>query len=177
MPDWFLVCLEEEFMSQTSAGTPPRVSLSWIAVLRILIGLVFLTSWVSNLLQGFYTADGLLRFFTEIFPQTENPLAFYAAFINNVILPNRAVFAPFQLVSEGVMALALLVGCFTPFFSLAAIFFLINTFLATLGHDWPWAYIMPVVVLAVVFGTNAGRALGVDGWLLRRYGEKSRWLW
>ena len=163
-------------MSDESSVSPPRVSLSWIAVLRIMLGLVFLTTWVSNLFQGFYTPEGLYRFFSEVYPQSQNPLAFYAAFVNGVILPIRGVFAPFQLVAELILSLALLVGVFTPLFSLAGIFFLSNTFLATLGHDWPWSYIMPIVVLAVVFFTRAGRALGLDAFLLKRYGEKARWL-
>lgn len=142
-----------------------------------MLGLVFLTSWASNLFQGFYTPEGLYRFFNEIYPQAQNPLAFYAAFINGVILPIRGAFAPFQLFTELLLSLALLVGAFTPFFSLAGIFFLANTFLATLGHDWPWSYLMPIAILAVVFFTRAGRALGVDAYLLNRYGEKSRWLW
>jgi uncharacterized membrane protein YphA (DoxX/SURF4 family) len=155
----------------------PRASLKWIAALRIMIGLMFLTTWGFNLIEGFYTPDGLLRFFTEIFPQSENPLAFYAAFINRVILPVRGVFAPFQLVAEGLLGLALLVGAFTPLFSLAGIFFLINTFLATLGHDWPWAYILPIGILVVTAFTQAGRAWGVDTYLLSRFGERSRLLW
>jgi uncharacterized membrane protein YphA (DoxX/SURF4 family) len=155
----------------------PRASLKWIAALRIMIGLMFLTTWGFNLIEGFYTPDGLLRFFTEIFPQSENPLAFYAAFINGVILPVRGVFAPFQLVAEGLLGLALLVGAFTPLFSLAGIFFLINTFLATLGYDWPWAYIMPIGILVVTAFTQAGRAWGVDTYLLSRFGERSRMLW
>jgi len=155
----------------------PRASLKWIAALRIMIGLMFLTTWGFNLIEGFYTPDGLLRFFTEIFPQSENPLAIYAAFINGVILPVRGVFAPFQLVAEGLLGLALLVGAFTPLFSLAGIFFLINTFLATLGHDWPWAYILPIGILMVTAFTQAGRAWGVDTYLLSRFGERSRLLW
>jgi len=164
-------------MAKASSDPSKRVSLSWIAILRIMLGLVFLTSWASNLFQGFYTPEGLYRFFNEIYPQAQNPLAFYAAFINGVILPIRGAFAPFQLFTELLLSLALLVGAFTPFFSLAGIFFLANTFLATLGHDWPWSYLMPIAILAVVFFTRAGRALGVDAYLLNRYGEKSRWLW
>jgi uncharacterized membrane protein YphA (DoxX/SURF4 family) len=155
----------------------PKASLKWIAALRIMIGLMFLTTWGFNLIEGFYTPDGLLRFFTEIFPQSENPLALYAAFINGVILPIRGIFAPFQLVAEGLLGLALLVGAFTPLFSLAGIFFLTNTFLATLGHDWPWAYILPIGILVVTAFTQAGRAWGVDTYLLSRFGERSRLLW
>jgi uncharacterized membrane protein YphA (DoxX/SURF4 family) len=155
----------------------PKASLKWIAALRVMVGLMFLTTWGFNLIEGFYTPNGLLKFFTEIFPQSENPLAFYAAFINGVILPIRGVFAPFQLVAEGLLGLALLVGAFTPLFSLAGIFFLINTFLATLGHDWPWAYILPIGILVVTTITQAGRAWGVDAYLLSRFGERGRLLW
>lgn len=145
-----------------------KISLKWIAGLRMMLGVMFLTTWGFNLLEGFYTPDGLLRFFTELFPQSENPLAVYAAFINGVILPIRTVFAPFQLIAEGLLGLALLTGLFTRFFSWAGIFFLINTFLATLGNDWPWAYIMPIGILVVTAFTNAGRVWGVDGYLHRR---------
>jgi len=164
-------------MKNAPAVSSPQTSLKWVALLRILMGLVFLTSWLSNFLQGFYTADGMLSFFTQIYPQSENPLPFYAAFIDGLILPIRGFFAPFQLVTEGLMAVALLVGAFTPFFSLAGMFFLLNTFLATLGHDWPWSYLMPIAILAVTFFTQAGRALGVDAYLVKRFGNRNRFLW
>ena len=164
-------------MSLFNKNAEPKIPLSWVALLRILVGLMFLTTWGINLVRGLYTPDGLLSFFNELYPQTENPLAFYAGFINNVILPSRSVFAPFQLVMEGVLSLGLLVGAFTPFFSLAGIFFLLNTFLATLGHDWPWSYFVPMGILAVTFFTQAGRTLGVDAYLLKRFGARSRFLW
>ena len=87
--------------------------LTWIALLRIMLGLMFLSTWYSNRLKGFYTPDGLLEFFTHVFPQSENPLAWYAAFIQGFILPIRHIFAPFQLIAEFVMGLALLVGGLT----------------------------------------------------------------
>lgn len=155
----------------------PRVALAWVALLRIMVGLVFITTWVFNLVDGFYTPDGLLRFFSEIFPQSENPLTLYAAFINGVILPARQVFAPFQLVAEFLMGLALLVGFLTPLSSLAGIFFLLNTMLATFGNDWLWAYLMPMGILGVTLLTQAGRALGIDGYLVKRFGERGFLLW
>ena len=96
-------------MKRMDRFSEPRTPLFWIALLRIMIGLVFLTTWGSNLVKGFYTPDGLLHFFTSVFPQAENPLSWYAAFINGVILPARAVFAPFQFVAEFLLGLALLV--------------------------------------------------------------------
>ena len=82
-------------MRKAFSDSSIKVPLAWIAILRIMLGLVFLTSWASNLFQGFYTPEGLVRFFSEVYPQTENPLTFYAAFIHGVILPVRGVFAPF----------------------------------------------------------------------------------
>ena len=59
----------------------------------------------------------------------------------------------------------------------AGIFFLVNTFLATLGHDWIWSYLMPIGILAVTLFTRSGRSLGVDAYLLKRFGERSFWFW
>ena len=164
-------------MKAPARFSEPKTALFWIALLRMMIGLVFLTTWVNNLIEGLYTPDGLLRFFTEVFPQSENPLGWYAGFINGVILPARVGFAPFQMVTELLLGLALLVGFLTPLSSLVGIFFLSNTFLATAGHDWYWAYLMPIGILVVVMLSRAGRSAGVDGWLARRFGERGKWLW
>lgn len=164
-------------MKKFFTQSEPKVSLSWIALLRMMMGVMFLTTWLINLLNGFYTPDGLLAFFSDVYPQSENPLTWYAGFIEGVILPIRAGFAPFQLVSEFVMGLALLVGAFTPLFSLAGIFFLVNTFLASLGHDWIWSYLVPIGILAVTLFTRSGRSLGVDAYLLKRFGERGFWFW
>ena len=162
-------------MKRMDRFSEPRTPLFWIALLRIMMGLVFLTTWVNNLIEGFYTPDGLLHFFTSVFPQAENPLTWYAAFINGVILPARAAFAPFQLVAEFLLGLALLVGFLTPLASLSGIFFLINTMLATAGHDWPWAYLMPIGILVIVLLARAGRSVGVDAWLARRFSIREGW--
>jgi len=155
----------------------PKVPLSWIALLRIVVGVMFLSTWLPNFLDGLYTPDGLQRFLTVDFPQSENPLGFYANFIEGVILPIRNVFAPFQLVTEFLMGLALLVGAFTPLASIAGIFFLLNTLLATFGHDWQWSYILPISILVVTLFTHAGRALGVDAYLVKRFGKRHFLLW
>ena len=135
------------------------------------MGVLFLTTWYSNLSKGFYTYEGLEVFFTSVFPTTENPITWYADFINNIIMPSRQYFAPFQLVTEFLMGLFLLVGFITPLTSLGAGFFILNTFLLTYGHDWVWSYFTIIGILAVVFLTKAGRSLGIDSLLFRAKGE------
>lgn len=149
----------------------------WVALLRILVGLAILTTWYSNARRGFYTPDGLLNFFTNVFPQSDNPLTWYAAFITNVILPIRGFFSPFQFIGEFTMGVALTVGVFTPLASLAAAFFILNTFLATFGADWPWSYLTILGILGVCFFARAGRSLGLDALLIRRFGARRLPLW
>ena len=158
-------------MNSTNYKEKQRISLSWIAFLRIMLGVLFLTTWSSNLSKGFFTADGLHYFFTDVFPQSANSLTWYAAFIDNVIIPIRGIFAPVQLVAEFILGLFLLIGAFTPITSIAAAFFIVNTFLATFGHDWPWSYATILGILFIVFMTKAGRSLGVDAWILKNRGE------
>lgn len=165
-------------MENFLASKTQRVPLAWISLLRLLLGVLFLTTWASNLSKGFYTPDGLLSFFTDVFPQADNPLTWYAAFIDAVILPIRGFFAPFQLVTEFLIGLFLLLGFLTPLSSAAGLFFILNTFLATFGHDWPWSYAMLMAMLAVVLLTRAGRSLGLDNLLLQRRGEpRIPYLW
>jgi len=158
-------------MENLLATKTQRVPLVWISLLRLLLGILFLTTWSSNLTKGFYTPDGLVDFFTNVFPQSENPLAWYAAFINGIILPIRGFFAPFQLVTEFLIGVFLVLGFLTPLTSFAGIIFIINTFLATFGHDWPWSYGMMLAILAVVLVTKAGRSIGIDNLLYDRRGE------
>lgn len=155
----------------------PKIPRVWVALLRVMVGLVFLTVVYSNYYKGYYSPQGLQVFFTQVFPQSENPFPWYANFIENVVLPLRGPFSTFQLITEPLLGLALLFGVFTPVASLGAMFFILNTFLATFGQDWPWSYLMIEGILFVVLVTQAGRSLGVDGWLTWRFGKDRWYLW
>ena len=58
-------------MNQTINKSGSQNPLNWIAVSRILVGLMFLTTWASNLSRGVYTPDGLQTFFSQEYPQRE----------------------------------------------------------------------------------------------------------
>jgi uncharacterized membrane protein YphA (DoxX/SURF4 family) len=164
-------------MKLFSQDSEPKVPLAWIALLRIVVGVMILSTWYPNVLHGFYTPDGLQKFLTVDFPQADNPLVWYARFVEGMILPIRQVFAPLQLVAEFVLALALVVGAFTPLASLAGIFLLLNIMLATYASGWHWPYLLPIAILVVTLFTHAGRALGVDAYLIKRFGKRHFLLW
>ncbi len=147
-----------------SSQTPRRA----LAALRIMMGVIFLTTWVANLQKGFYTPDGLQNFFTHVYPQSHNPIGAYAAFIDNVLLPSRAIFAPFQLVAELSLGVLLLLGAFTPLVGIGGAFFLLNIFLATYGTEWPWTYLSLIGVCVAVAVTRSGRTFGLDAMLASR---------
>ncbi len=154
----------------------PRASLFWVALLRIAIGLMFLTTWGSNLNKDLYTPDGLEGFLRgQLNPDS---LGVYRTFIEDVIIPIKGIFAPFQLVTELLLALALLTGVLTRPVSLGAAFFLLNTYLISVGTgEWAWSYFIPISALGVIFFTNAGRVLGIDAYLVKRFGESKWGLW
>ena len=148
----------------------PKVSLSWIALLRVMMGLVFLTTWFNNLNKGLY-GEGYLPFIQGWADGTQ--FRWYADFLYNVVIPNIEILRVVQVVTEGlIMGVFLTLGLFTPLSAAISWLFVVNLFLASFGTgEWPWTYIIMGVVLAVIAVTRAGRSLGLDAWLVKKWGE------
>ena len=159
--------------SKTTVTERRVVSLNWIAILRIMMGLVFFTTWLSNLDKGLY-GDGYVPFIQGWADGTD--FAWYASFLNEVIIPNADALRVVQIVTEGlIMGVFLTVGLFTPLSAAVAWFFVVNLFFASFGTgEWAWTYVMMGVMLAIIALTRSGRAFGVDAWLAEKWGEK-RW--
>jgi uncharacterized membrane protein YphA (DoxX/SURF4 family) len=155
----------------------PRISLTWMALLRIMLGLLFLTQWGNNIVDDLYSPEGLRGLFNYYFTASSDPILWYHALIDRAILPIAPLFAAFQFGAELLIGVGLLVGALTPLVSLGAGFFILNTFLLSWGADWPWSYLTILSILGAIFFTRAGRALGVDAWLVKRFGEKALPLW
>jgi uncharacterized membrane protein YphA (DoxX/SURF4 family) len=149
------------------------VSLNWIAVLRVMMGLVFLTTWLSNLSKGLY-GDGFVPFIQGWADGTD--FAWYATFLNNIVIPNADILRVIQVFAEGlIMGVFLIIGLITPISAAVAWFFVVNLFFASFGTgEWPWTYVMMGVMLAMIALTRSGRAYGVDAWLVEKRGE-IRW--
>lgn len=146
-----------------------------MALLRITLGIIILATWYDNLTSDLYTADGLIGFFNWLF-DAENgngsSLTFYKAILDATVVPIAGVFAVFQLVLELTLGLGLLVGGFTRFFGLAAMFFFFNIYLSYYGgNEWIWTYVLLFMAALTVFLGYAGRKWGVDAALLKKRGE------
>ena len=142
-----------------------------------MMGLVFLTTWFSNLTKGLY-GNGFVPFIQGWADGTA--FRWYASFLYAVVIPNADILRVIQIVTEGlIMGIFLTVGLFTPLSATVSGLFVLNLFLASFGTgEWPWTYIMMGVMLAIIALTRAGRNLGVDAWLLQKRGEPPvRFLW
>ena len=154
--------------------TPDRIQTS-LVLLRIILGVIILITWFDNLQKGLYTAEGLTGFFNWLF-DAENgngsSLIFYKSILDAIIIPIAGVFGGFQMVTELLMGLGLLLGGFTRFFGIAAAVFFLNLFLAYFGgHEWIWTYVLLLMSALVIAQTRAGRRWGLDQWLIRTRGE------
>lgn len=153
-----------------------KTPLFWVALLRIVLGILFIDTWVSNLEKDLYTPDGLESFLQG--QLNDDSLSWYRSFIEDVIIPSKAVFAPFQLVTELAMGVALILGLFTRPVSFGAFFFVLNTYLISIGTgEWAWSYYTILAMLVIVFFTSAGRSIGLDTVLAKRFGENKWGLW
>lgn len=158
-------------MRDSVVGTPmgsDRRAREMTALLRVFMGVLFLTVWASNLAKGLYGAEYVP--FLEGWAN-EAALGWYATFIREVVIPNADLFRILQLVTELViMGIFLLVGFLTPLSALVAGGFTVNLLLASLGNptEWPGTYLLMLAVLLALGVSRAGRTWGVDAYLAKR---------
>ena len=139
-----------------------------MAGMRVMMGAIFLAVWADNLIKGFYTPDGWADFVQNYADTTK--VGLYADLLNDVLIPNAALFAYGQLVIELVVfGLFLVFGVLTPVSGLLAALFQLNLLVATSGtSEWPGTYIIMFVLLVAIALSQSGRTLGVDARLARR---------
>jgi uncharacterized membrane protein YphA (DoxX/SURF4 family) len=138
-----------------------------LAGLRIVVGLIFLTTWSANLAKGFYSPSGYagyLRGYVQ-----HGKLHFYGTILNTYVIPHAAIMARVQFFLELVVfGVFITLGFLTPVSSILAAGFFLNLLLASYGLDWPGTYVaLMALTLAVAF-SQSGRTLGVDALLARR---------
>jgi NADH dehydrogenase len=141
-------------------------------LLRVVLGIIFIVTWWENLNKGLYQADNFAGFIRGL--AEGHPLTWYGSFLTGVIAPNAAIFSTFQLITELGMGIAFILGLFTPLAGLGATFFFLNLLLSYLNPntgEWIWTYVLLVTVALAVALARSGRALGVDGILLKNRGK------
>ena len=137
-----------------------------LAVLRVVLGLMILSTFFENLSKGAYTATGYKGVIDFYINKGSAPAIWKA--IESVLSANARLVAPLQAMTELGFGLFLIAGVATRVVAAAAGAFLLSLWISELGTSWPWELAMYVIVAFVVAWARGGRAWGVDAVLLRR---------
>ena len=137
-----------------------------LAVLRIVLGLMLLSTFFENLSKGAYTPAGYKGVIEFYLKNGHAPAAWKA--IESLAASNSRVAGPMQAVAELGMGVLLILGVATRLVGLVAGLFLFSLWLSELGAAWPWELAMYVVVAFAVAYARAGRTWGADAVLARR---------
>lgn len=145
-------------------GQGSRLSAVLWTVIRMLVGVLWAynVAWKKPPDFGLANKGGLYAFTNFA---VEHPVfAPFTWFIENVVFPNFVAFGWGVLAAETLLAVAFLSGSFIRVFAIvgAVQSLAIGLSVAMAPEEWPWAYILMVLVhLALLLGAS-GRYLAVD---------------
>ena len=153
------------------AGQPDAAN--GLALVRIIVGAMFVSVFFENLGKGAYTPAGyagVINFYVKN-SHAPAPWKLVLGFMSN----HAAMAAPGQAVMEISVGILLVIGLITRPVALVAFLFLGSLWVTELGTSWIWELLVPVVAsLGLVVG-RAGRAWGVDALLARRRPTSPWW--
>lgn len=162
---------------------------TWLVVLRVVVGAWFLkavwTKLVMAWLWGVIPYPAVSPRFVGFHPRrvaefaAGNPIGWYKDFLEQTVLPNSKVFATLQAYGEVAVGFGLLLGLLSGLAALIGLFLTLNYGLAGqwMSFGQQGFHVLLVTAMIVFLGARAGRAGGIDGWILRRAGGRGRrWL-
>lgn len=141
-----------------------RTYLWYIAVLRLYVGYYLLYQGIRKYQRNFPHGDWIGRQIGDLSNVELYP--WYRNFIVEYMVPHAELFGYVVMAGEILVGACLLLGLFTRFSTLVGLFMLINYYLgpgmarggAPLAQQQ-----MFIVCLVVIFLSNPGRTLGLDG--------------
>lgn len=130
--------------------------------MRVLLGVLFLTVWSSNLHKGLYEPQsyaGLIRGYAA---EGEAP-GFWKE-IMRFVVDHASVFARLQLVGELALGVLLVVGLWVRVAGVLAWAFLLGLWISEIGApgEWAWSLVFPAVVAAAVAFVPEARRWSLD---------------
>ncbi len=139
-----------------------------IVVLRLMLGLLFLSVWGSNLHKGLYDPGPYAALINRYADTGDAPAVWKD--VMRFVADHAPVASKLQLATELVFGLLLALGLGTRAVGVAAGVFLSSLWVSEIGvpHEWIWALIFPALVAFYLALVSAGRVLGLDAIALDR---------
>ena len=144
-----------------------------LVLLRVYLGTIFLIAALPKLQRDF--TPGLTGFVQHVGLQKGHP--FYQPFLERVVLPNAPLFAALLSWAELLVGVTLILGLMTRVSASLALFLALNYMFAKGAWIWTSSSIdaaVVVIALALLIGA-AGRTLGLDAFLARRWPRSAFW--
>ena len=146
------------------AGQPAAAN--GLALVRVIIGAMFVSVFFENLGKGGYTPAGYAGVINYYIKNSHSPAAWKV--VLGFMSSHAAMIAPGQAAIELSLGILLVIGLLTRPAALVAFLFLGSLWVTELGTSWIWELLVPVVASLGLAVGRAGRAWGIDALLARR---------
>ncbi|HEY6269351.1 MAG TPA: DoxX family membrane protein [Candidatus Acidoferrum sp.] len=150
----------------TSRVTGQPDAANGLALVRMIIGAMFVWVFFENLGKGAYTPAGYAGVINYYLKNSHAPAAW--KLVLGFMSSHAAMMAPGQAAMELSLGILLVIGLLTRPAALVAFLFLGSLWVTELGTSWIWELLVPVVASLGLAVGRAGRAWGIDALLARR---------
>jgi uncharacterized membrane protein YphA (DoxX/SURF4 family) len=158
-------------LQQTVPGNP--YAANGLALVRLIIGSMFVSVFFENLGKNLYTAKGYAGLIDYYIKNSHSPAIW--KWVMGMAASHAAMAAPLQGVTEISLGILLVLGLLTRPAGLVAFLFLGSLWISELGTSWIWELLPPTVASLGLAVGRAGRAWGVDSILARRNPNSLLW--
>jgi len=144
-----------------------------LALVRVIIGAMFVSVFFENLGKGLYTPGGYAGLISYYIKASHSPAAWKA--VMGLAANHAAIAAPMQAMTEISLGILLVIGLVTRPAAFVAFLYLGSLWISEWGTAWIWELLVPVLAsLGLAIG-RAGRRWGVDAWLSQRWPSSPWW--
>ena len=144
-----------------------------LAIVRLIIGAMFVSVFFENKGKGLYTPAGYAGLINYYVAHDHAPAAWKA--VMGFMASHAAIVAPLQAMTEISLGVLLIIGLLTRPAAFVAFGFLGSLWISELGTSWIWELLPPVVASLGLSVGQAGRTWGVDAWLAERWPSSPWW--
>ena len=138
-----------------------------LAILRVALGALFLSTFFENLGKGLYGAKGYAGLIRSYIHYGHAPAVWKQ--VMGFTAAHAAVAGPLQGVFEASLGVLLILGLFSRPAALMAFGFLSGLWVSEWGIGWIWELLVPMIVAAALTLGPSGKRAAVDVALARRW--------
>ncbi|MGC2494963.1 DoxX family membrane protein [Candidatus Binatus sp.] len=138
-----------------------------LAILRVALGALFLSTFFENLGKELYTAKGYAGLIHYYIQYGHAPALWKQ--VMGLMAAHAAIAGPMQAVLESSLGILLIIGLLSRPAALVAFGFLTGLWLSEWGIGWYWELLMPMIVAVSVALGPSGERAAVDVALARRW--------